>query len=85
MDSFQRRGTFFVADLYVPLIQNLENDVIPLRVLAKGLVQVFCRCGLSLGDVQEDIWNLEDVVYVGLYALAPLEDFVLVLFSRADE
>lgn len=85
MNSFKRRGTFFVADLYVPLIQDLEDDVIPLRLLAKGLVQVFCRRGLSLGDVQEDIWDLEDVVYVGLYALAPLEDFVLVLVSRAEE
>jgi hypothetical protein len=33
---------------------------------------------LPFGDVQEDVGDLEDIIEVFLYAVAPFEDFVLV-------
>lgn len=82
MHALERGGALLVADLDVALVEDLEQDVVARRVLAKGLVQLLGRRRLALGDVEEDVGDLEDVVDVRLDALTPLEDLVLVLLCE---
>jgi hypothetical protein len=63
--------------LQLPLVQYFQNNIIN-RCFWESLGQVCGRSGLPLRDIQEDIWYLKDIVKVFFYAVAPLEDFVLV-------
>jgi hypothetical protein len=48
------------------------------RLLGEGFFEIGFRCDLAFGDVEEDIFDLEDVRQVGFDAVAVFEDFVLV-------
>ncbi len=47
-------------------------------MFAEGFGQVGLGRNLALGDIEEDIFDLEDVGEVFFDLVAPLEDFVLV-------
>jgi hypothetical protein len=48
------------------------------RLLGEGLFQIGFGCDLALGDVEENIFDLQDVGEIGFNAVAVFEDFVLV-------
>lgn len=78
MDALQLGVALLLADLELAAGEDLEDDVLQRRVLAKGLGEVGGRGGLAARDVEEDVGDLQDVVDVFLVAGPPFEDFVLV-------
>ena len=59
------------------MVQDFKDDLLH-GLFAESLVEVGLRCRLAFADVEENIFNLEDVGEILLDFVAPLEDFVLV-------
>ena len=68
VDALELGGAFFLADLELAALEDLEDDVGEFGVFAEGVGQVGGWGGLALGDVEEDVGDLEDVVEVGFDA-----------------
>ena len=78
LQSFRLGMSLLLPDLHFPFLQNLLDNIIRAGLWAKSLLQVGCWGGLALGDGEEDVGDLEDVVEICFYAAAVFEDFVLV-------
>lgn len=61
----------------MPFREYLGNYILVLH-FSKGRGEVFLACHFAFRDVREDAFALEDLRDVGLLAIAPVDDLVLV-------
>lgn len=78
MHPLQLLLPLLLANLQFTLHQNLHDDLISADAFAEGLNEVVVGRDLAFGDVEEDVWDLQDVVEVCLVAGAVGLDGVFV-------
>lgn len=59
------------------MFQYFLDDVFA-GLVTERLYEIGFGCNLAFADVEEDVWDLENIVLVGFDFVSPFEDFVLV-------
>jgi hypothetical protein len=77
LGSFEFGIALFFANLQFAVLENVYYYGFD-GLLGECFFEIGFRCGLAFGDVEEDIFDLQDVREICLDAVAVLEDFVLV-------
>lgn len=63
--------------MQLAMVEYIYDDFLE-RLVGKGFFEIGLGGDLALGDVEEDVFDLQDVGKILFDLVAPLEDFVLV-------
>jgi hypothetical protein len=78
MHPLQLLLPLLLAHLQLPFHQDLHDDLVSADAFAESLDEVVVGRDLAFGDVEEDVWDLQDVVEVCFVAGAVGLDGVFV-------